>query len=88
MIRVRSMRDGKTMALPPGCAIEVLDGAGHIGVLFMPDPAGQSIQIITARDDPEAARRYAAVTHTEFSTVLCPPLDKLSASAPIPSILT
>jgi hypothetical protein len=73
------------MVLAAGCAIEVLDGSGHIGVLFMTDPASQSIQIITARDDPEVARRYAAATRTEFSTVLCPPLEKLSASAPIPS---
>jgi hypothetical protein len=85
MIQLRSLHTNQVVPLPGAYAIEVVDQAGCVGLAFLPDHARQAVDIISLREDPEAARRYALATGVEFSQVMAPPLDKLQATAPIPN---
>lgn len=82
MIRVRSLRDGSVIPLPPGCSIEITDQQGRVAVLFLHDAEQSSVQVVTQQDEPDMAHNYTASFGVQFSPVLKPDLSKLAPAPP------
>lgn len=85
MIRLRSLINGQTIDLPPGQAVEITDQQGHVAVLLLHDASQNSVNLVTAAEDPETARNYSAAMGVSFSRVLVPDTTALTRQAPSPS---
>lgn len=85
MIRLRSMRTGQTQDIPTLCAVEILDLDGNVAVLLKPETMSPAaIRLVTAAEDPETARQYAALFGVRFSRAVVPGLDQLQAAGSTP----
>lgn len=87
MIRLRSLINGQVCEIPPNQAVEITDLQGNIAILLMQDPQQNAVHLVTAQEDPETARNYAAMNGVSFSRVVAPDMDALQRqTAPAPTL--
>lgn len=78
MIRIRNLITGQLLDLGSSYSVEIVDQQNNPGLILLPDAVSGSVKLVTAFEEPDVAKNYAAAYGLKLSTLLIPRLDALT----------
>lgn len=80
VVRIRDLKSGQTLTLTGAqTSVEILDDQANVALLLLPDAVVNGMKIVTANEEADVARDYAATHGIRFSTLRTPDLRRLKA---------